>query len=66
MSEAKNLMDRLVGFANELGLLSEEYDTKAMRMAGNYPQAFSHLALVRAADAMHGIDLLSMAAEAKV
>jgi GH15 family glucan-1,4-alpha-glucosidase len=66
MSEAKNLMDRLVGFANELGLLSEEYDTTAARMAGNYPQAFSHLALVRAADAMHGIDLLSMAAEAKV
>jgi GH15 family glucan-1,4-alpha-glucosidase len=66
MSDAKNLMDRLVGFANELGLLSEEYATKAMRMAGNFPQAFSHLALVRAADAMHGIDLLSMAAEAKV
>ena len=61
--EAKTLMDKLVGFANELGLLSEEYAAKEMRMVGNFPQAFSHLALVRAADAMHGVDLLSLAAE---
>lgn len=58
---AKTLMDTLVGFANELGLLSEEFALKEERMAGNYPQAFSHLALVRAADAMHGQDRLSMA-----
>lgn len=63
MLEAKTLMDKLVGFANELGLLSEEYAAKEMRMVGNFPQAFSHLALVRAADAMHGVDLLSLAAE---
>ncbi|WP_423184663.1 glycoside hydrolase family 15 protein [Arthrobacter sp. NyZ413] len=63
MADAKDLMDKLVGFANELGLLSEEYATKEELMAGNFPQAFSHLALVRAADAMHGIDLLSLAAE---
>lgn len=62
--EAKNLMDKLVGYSNELGLLSEEYAPKEERMAGNFPQAFSHLALVRAADAMHGVDLLSLAAEA--
>lgn len=55
-------MDRLVGFSNELGLLSEEYAPEEQRMAGNFPQAFSHLALVRAADAMHGVDLLSLAA----
>lgn len=54
-TEAKRLMDQLVGYANDLGLLSEEYDTTNNRMAGNYPQAFSHLALVRAADALHGI-----------
>lgn len=54
--EAKRLMDQLVGYANELGLLSEEYDTTNNRMAGNFPQAFSHLALVRAADALHGIE----------
>lgn len=52
--EAKRLMDQLVACANELGLLSEEYDTVNNRMAGNFPQAFSHLALVRAADALQG------------
>ncbi|WP_426938921.1 glycoside hydrolase family 15 protein [Pseudarthrobacter sp. S3] len=64
--EAKVLMDRLVGFANELGLLSEEYATDEDRMAGNFPQAFSHLTLVRAADAMHGVDRLSLAVDALV
>jgi GH15 family glucan-1,4-alpha-glucosidase len=59
--EARTLMDTLVGFSNELGLLSEEYAVKEKRMAGNFPQAFSHLALVRAADAMHGVDHLSLA-----
>ena len=42
-------MDRLVGLANDVGLLSEEYDVAADRMAGNFPQAFSHLALVGSA-----------------
>ncbi len=50
--EAIRLMDQLVGYANELGLLSEEYDAANGRMAGNFPQAFSHLALVRSADAL--------------
>ena len=45
-------MDRLVGFANDVGLISEEYDTVNERQAGNTPQALSHLALVRAADAI--------------
>jgi GH15 family glucan-1,4-alpha-glucosidase len=53
LDDAKRLMDQLVGYANELGLLSEEYDPENRRMAGNFPQAFSHLALVRAADAIH-------------
>lgn len=61
-TDAKKLMDLLVGMANELGLLSEEFDAEQKRMAGNFPQAFSHLALVRAADAMHGVDRLSLAA----
>jgi GH15 family glucan-1,4-alpha-glucosidase len=54
-------MDKLVRLSNEVGLLSEEYAVKEKRMAGNFPQAFSHLALVRAADAMHGVDRLSLA-----
>ena len=61
--DARILMDRLVGLSNELGLLSEEYDVAQDRMVGNFPQAFSHLALVRAADALHGVDRLSLAAE---
>jgi GH15 family glucan-1,4-alpha-glucosidase len=47
--KAIELMDRLVGLANDVGLLSEEYDVTGQRMAGNFPQAFSHLALVAAA-----------------
>ena len=51
-AEAVELMDRLCGFSNDVGLLSEEYDVIGDRQAGNTPQALSHLALVRAADAI--------------
>jgi len=54
IDDARRLMDQLVGYANGLGLLSEEYDTTDGRMAGNFPQAFSHLTLIRAADAING------------
>lgn len=64
-TDAETLMAKVIGFANELGLLSEEYDATEMRMAGNYPQAFSHLALVRAADALHGVDRLSLTNDAQ-
>ncbi|MCW2827279.1 MAG: glycoside hydrolase family 15 protein [Marmoricola sp.] len=47
--DARALMDRLVTLANDVGLLSEEYDVAGCRMVGNFPQAFSHLALVGAA-----------------
>jgi GH15 family glucan-1,4-alpha-glucosidase len=50
--DAIALMDRLVGFSNDLGLLSEEYDVTGQRQVGNTPQALSHLALVRTADAI--------------
>jgi GH15 family glucan-1,4-alpha-glucosidase len=52
VEDATALMDRLVGFCNDLGLLSEEYDVTGRRQAGNTPQALSHLALVRTADAI--------------
>jgi GH15 family glucan-1,4-alpha-glucosidase len=51
-SDAQGLMDRLVGLANDVGLLSEQYDVAGERHAGNTPQALSHLALVQAADAL--------------
>jgi len=54
-ARATQLMDRLVGLTNDLGLLSEEYDPGEGRMVGNYPQAFSHLALLRAADALTAV-----------
>jgi GH15 family glucan-1,4-alpha-glucosidase len=47
--EAENLFRRLVGLSNELGLLSEEYDPASKRLVGNFPQAFSHVALVNSA-----------------
>ncbi|HLT59772.1 MAG TPA: glycoside hydrolase family 15 protein [Microlunatus sp.] len=53
-ADASALLDRLLGFANDLGLLSEEYDPAGGRQAGNTPQALSHLALVRAVDALTG------------
>ena len=51
-SDAQALMERLCGLESDLGLLSEEYDVQDRRQAGNTPQALSHLALVRAADAL--------------
>ena len=49
VDDAHALFDRLVGLCNDVGLLSEEYDPVGQRMVGNFPQAFSHLALVHAA-----------------
>lgn len=52
LADARTLMDRVCGLANDVGLLSEEYDVTLKRHVGNTPQALSHLALVRAADAL--------------
>ena len=48
-ADAQALFERLAQLANDVGLLSEEYDPKAKRQVGNFPQAFSHLALVGSA-----------------
>ena len=48
-AEAHAMFERLLTVRNDLGLLSEEYDPVAKRQLGNFPQAFSHLALVIAA-----------------
>ena len=47
--DARALFERLLGLRNDLGLLSEEYDIAGKRLVGNFPQAFSHIALVNAA-----------------
>ena len=47
--DARALFDRLCGLANDVGLLSEEYDAAHTNMVGNFPQALCHPALVRAA-----------------
>ncbi|MBB5641740.1 glycoside hydrolase family 15 protein [Cryobacterium roopkundense] len=52
LDDATTLMNRLVGFVNDVGLLSEEYDVTNGHQAGNTPQALSHLALVRASGAI--------------
>jgi GH15 family glucan-1,4-alpha-glucosidase len=44
--EAKEMFERLCALCNDVGLLSEEYDPKARRQLGNFPQAFSHVALI--------------------
>ena len=52
LDEATALMDRVLAYRTELGLLAEQADPRTRRQAGNTPQALSHLALVRAADAL--------------
>jgi len=53
-AEAKALFERLLGLCNDVGLLSEEYDPSAKRMSGNFPQAFSHVALITTALTLAG------------
>jgi len=46
------LFGRLIGLRNDLGLLSEEYEPRSGRLLGNFPQAFSHLALIHSASVL--------------
>jgi GH15 family glucan-1,4-alpha-glucosidase len=47
--DAKRLFERVLSLGNDVGLFSEEYDVKAGRLAGNFPQAFTHVALLTTA-----------------
>ncbi len=47
--EAIELYERLLSLRNDVGLISEEYDPESRRLVGNFPQAFTHLALVETA-----------------
>jgi hypothetical protein len=60
--DAKRLFRRLCGLCNDVGLLAEEYDPRAKRLVGNFPQAFSHIALVNTA---HNLVLASKMHEAR-
>jgi GH15 family glucan-1,4-alpha-glucosidase len=60
--DAGALFEKLLGLRNDLGLLSEEYDVERGRLVGNFPQAFSHIALVNAAfDLQAGVDVRARA-----
>lgn len=52
--EAEQLFGRLIGLRNDLGLLAEEYEPRSHRLVGNFPQAFSHLALIHSASVLAG------------
>jgi GH15 family glucan-1,4-alpha-glucosidase len=52
--EARRLFDRLLGLRNDVGLLAEQYDPRARRQLGNFPQALSHIALINSASNLSG------------
>ena len=52
VTEARELFERLLSLRNEVGLFSEEYDQENERLIGNFPQAFTHLTLIRGAIAL--------------
>jgi GH15 family glucan-1,4-alpha-glucosidase len=52
--EARELFERLLNLRNDLGLLAEEYDPGAKRQLGNFPQAFTHVALINTANLLSG------------
>jgi len=49
LDEARAIFERLLALRNDLGLLAEEFDPELRRQLGNYPQAFTHVALVNTA-----------------
>jgi hypothetical protein len=49
VDEARELFERLLSLRNDVGLLAEEFDPRLSRQVGNFPQAFSHVALINTA-----------------
>jgi GH15 family glucan-1,4-alpha-glucosidase len=60
--EARELFERLLSIRNDVGLLSEEYDPRARRLLGNFPQAFSHIGLINTA---HNLTLAQATADGR-
>jgi GH15 family glucan-1,4-alpha-glucosidase len=54
LNDARRLFERLLSLRNDVGLLSEQYDPASRRLVGNFPQAFSHIALVNSAHNLAG------------
>jgi GH15 family glucan-1,4-alpha-glucosidase len=54
-AEARAIFERLLGLANDVGLLAEQYDPAARRLTGNFPQAFTHVSLVNTACNLAGL-----------
>ena len=54
-ADARAIFERLLGLANDVGLLSEQYDPVARRLLGNFPQAFTHVSLVNTACNLAGL-----------
>ena len=54
LEDAEALFGKLIGLVNDVGLVSEEYDQRVSRQVGNFPQAFSHLALLVSAMTLNG------------
>jgi GH15 family glucan-1,4-alpha-glucosidase len=52
--EARDLFERLLKLRNDLGLYSEEYDPRTKRQLGNFPQAFTHVAMINTAQWLSG------------
>jgi GH15 family glucan-1,4-alpha-glucosidase len=58
-NEAKRLFEQVLSHANHVGLFSEGIDFTTKRLLGNFPQAYSHLALIDTAITFSGEDILS-------
>jgi GH15 family glucan-1,4-alpha-glucosidase len=54
LSDAQQLFERLLSICNDVGLLSEEYDSEKRRLVGNFPQAFTHVSLINTACNLSG------------
>ena len=63
IDRARALFETLRGYANDLGLFSEEIDAESGEMLGNFPQAFTHLAFINTAVQLHKAGVRGMSAE---